>query len=39
MNHQFKEASYSVVGECGKYCEKCAIFLASQGFKVKRMAS
>lgn len=38
MNHQFKEATYSVVGECGKYCEKCAILLASQGFKVKKVA-
>lgn len=39
-NHQQKAGKYEVMGENGEqlvYCEKCAILLASQGFKVHKM--
>lgn len=38
-NHQSKVAKYVVESdeETMFYCEKCAILLASQGFKVSKM--
>ena len=38
-NHKAKEAKYFVLSEEERifYCEKCAISLASQGFKVSKM--
>lgn len=40
-NHTNKGATFEIVGvgqERLTYCEKCAILLASQGFKVNRLA-
>lgn len=40
QNHKAKEAKYRIVSEDDDtlfYCEKCSIFLASQGFAVEKL--